>query len=187
MRGLLARLRTDPFEEIARDLYAAIVAQARRPEFYATLGVPDTLDGRFDLVVLHAFLVMRRLKAAGRDGRHLRQRLFDAMMADMDSSLRELGVADMGMAKRMKAMVGAFYGRVAAYDSALGLDAAALEQALRRNLYGTGNPTAAELVAMAAYVHRQNAALAAENAPDLLAGRVDFLPPSRLPAMPERR
>jgi cytochrome b pre-mRNA-processing protein 3 len=174
--GLLARFRADPYEEIARELYAGVVAQARRPEFYLAIGVPDSLDGRFDLVVLHAFLTMRRLKAAGRDGRHLSQLLFDVLMADMDASLREMGVADIGVAKRVRAMVGAFYGRVAAYDSALAQDEAALEEALRRNLYGTVNPTAAQLGAMAAYVRRQDAALAKGRTSELLAGRAGFAP-----------
>jgi cytochrome b pre-mRNA-processing protein 3 len=175
LRGLLARFRPDPFAELARDLYAAVVAQARRPELYRDMGVPDSLDGRFDLVVLHAFLAMRRLKAAGRDGRQLSQHLFDVLMADMDASLRELGVADIGVAKRVRAMVAAFYGRVAAYDSALAGDEAALEEALRRNLYGTVNPTAADLGAMAAYVRRQDAALAKHGA-GLMAGRAEFAP-----------
>ena len=86
----------------ARDLYGRIVDQARDPEYYASFGVPDTLDGRFDMLVLHAFLVIRRLQRGGDAGEALAQHLFDALIDDMDRSLREIGVGDLSVGKKVK-------------------------------------------------------------------------------------
>jgi len=164
-------------EQAVHSLYSAVVAQARLPDFYIRLGVPDTLDGRFELVVLHAFLVMRRLKR--RDGeaeaRTLSQALFDLMFADMDQSLREMGVGDMGVSKRIKQMVEAFYGRVTAYEEGLNAVGAVLEEGLKRNLYGTVEVPAG-LSEIAVYVRAQDAGLAATPTAALLEGRVDFAP-----------
>src|SRR6202042_1273633 len=95
--------------------YNICVAQARSPEFYSVLGVPDTVDGRFDLLVLHVALVMRKLGPEA----DIKQQLFDLMFADMDQSLREMGVGDMSIGKRIKPMIAAFYGRAQAYERAL--------------------------------------------------------------------
>ena len=99
-------------------LYAAAVAAAREPWFYQALGVPDTLDGRFDLVALHAFLLIHRLQAAPDPGPALAQAVFDAMFSDMDNNLREIGVSDLRVGKRVRAMWEAFHGRAKAYASA---------------------------------------------------------------------
>ncbi|MGB1548449.1 MAG: ubiquinol-cytochrome C chaperone family protein, partial [Alphaproteobacteria bacterium] len=99
-------------KQSARTLYTQIVAQARRKEFYTAGGVPDTLDGRFEMLALHAFLVLYRLKRLDAD--ELAQALFDMMFADMDENLREIGVGDLSVDKRVKRMVSAFYGRVVA-------------------------------------------------------------------------
>src|SRR5687767_4178845 len=132
--GLFMRgwLRPDAARKSAEELYAAAVAQARRPEFYASLGVPDTIDGRFELVALHTFLVLRRLKGQGQAA-EAGQALVDLFIQDMDASLRELGAGDLGVGRKVKAMAQAFYGRIAAYDSGLAGSAATLEAALRRN------------------------------------------------------
>lgn len=166
--------RRDPHEAAAMALYAALVVQARHPEFYTRLGVADTVDGRFDMVALHAFLVLRRLRRAGAAAAGLSQALFDIMFADMDQNLREMGVGDLGVGKKVKRMAEAFYGRVAAYDAGLDGDGAALEAALARNLYRGAVPDAGALAAMAAYMRRQDAALAGQDAAALLAGRVSF-------------
>ena len=165
--------------EAAEALYARIVAQGRRPAFYASLGVPDTLDGRFDLITLHAFLVLRRLKGERGETAALAQCLFDTLFGDMDSSLRELGAGDLGVAPRVKAMVRAFYGRIVAYEEAMARGDA-LDQALRRNLYGTTEPKAAQVAAMAAYLRREAEALVGQATGALLAGRVDFGEPPAL-------
>ena len=99
-------------------IYGMIVAKARDPLFYRDLGVPDTVDGRFDLILLHMWMVLRRLRrdAAGPDRA---QALFDRFCTDMDDNLREMGVGDLTVPKRMQAFGEAFYGRAAAYDQAL--------------------------------------------------------------------
>lgn len=120
----------------AEALYTRIVRQSRRQEFYADLDVPDTLDGRFDLITLHVFLVLRRLNAEGNSTENLGQALFDVMFMNMDASLREMGVGDLSVGKRIKKMASAFYGRVAAYDAPLlAGDCAGLSDAIARNLF----------------------------------------------------
>jgi cytochrome b pre-mRNA-processing protein 3 len=162
----------------AAALYRCIVEQGRQPGFFAWLGVPDTLDGRFETLALHAFLVLRRLKSDPRGTIGLSQALLDAFFADMDRSLRELGVADLGVGRRVKSMAQALYGRMQAYEKGLEERGdAGLQAALRRNLYGTvPMPRLADLAAMARYVRRQHEALAAQPLSELRAGCVDFLP-----------
>jgi cytochrome b pre-mRNA-processing protein 3 len=123
-------------------LYGSAVAAAREPFLYRSLGVADTLDGRFDLVCLHAFMLVRRLRREAAPGPALAQAVFDAMFSDMDVSLREMGVGDLSVGRRMRAMWEAFNGRALAYDAALATgDAAALETALMRNVWrGTPPP-----------------------------------------------
>lgn len=171
-------------EQTAHDLYVAVINQARRPVFYLEYGVPDSLDGRFDLIILHAFLIMRRLRAAGEgateaEARELAQVLFDLMFADMDQNLRELGVSDTSVGKRVKQMARAFYGRVAAYEEALAAGGSGLDDALRRNLYGTveGDLAPEPPAAMARYLMAQERHLAGPAGADLRAGRIDFLAP----------
>jgi cytochrome b pre-mRNA-processing protein 3 len=164
-------------ERVAFDLYAAVVEAARRPEFYTGLGVPDSVDGRFDLIVLHAHLAMRRLVGVpGEEAKALSQALFDLMFADMDHNLREMGVSDLGVGNKVKDMAKAFFGRAAAYDHALAADEAALRAALERNLYGTVAATPQHVAGMAAYVRRQLAHVEHQDAVALLEGRLDFAP-----------
>ena len=99
-------------------IYGMIVTQAREPLFYRDLGVPDTVNGRFDLLLLHLWMALGRLKSLP-DGAELSQALFDRFCIDMDDNLREMGVGDLTVPKRMQAFGEAFYGRVAAYDLAL--------------------------------------------------------------------
>jgi cytochrome b pre-mRNA-processing protein 3 len=172
---LLSRLIKNPAEAAPVErLYQAIVVQARTPAFYARLDVPDTLDGRFDMVALHVFLTLRRLKSEGEAGRALAQALCDRFFADLDRSLREMGAGDLGVGRRVKAMAQAFYGRVAAYEAALAGDDAALGQALERNLFGTVAPGPEPIGAMARYVRREAVALAAQPYAALAAGTIAF-------------
>jgi cytochrome b pre-mRNA-processing protein 3 len=120
-------------------LYGAIVAQARLPAFYADFGVPDTIHGRFDLIVLHLVLLLRRLansdgqRVAGRD---FGQRLFDTFCHDLDGNLREMGIGDLAVPKHMRRFGEAFYGRQAAYNAALDApDEGTFENALARNIF----------------------------------------------------
>ena len=169
--------RRNPHEEPARALYESVVAQARRPEFYSALGVPDTVDGRFDLVAMHTFLVLHRLKRDHPESADLGQSLFDTMFLDMDRSLRELGAGDLGVGRRVKQMAKGLFGRIAAYEAGLRGADDELEAALRRNLYGTVDPEAASVRAVAAYMRRQVDVLARHSSAELSAGELSFEDP----------
>jgi cytochrome b pre-mRNA-processing protein 3 len=165
----------------ARELYGQIVAAARQPAFYRALGVPDSVDGRFELIALHLFLVLHRLKHAGEPAAAaLAQSLFDTAFADMDASLREMGAGDLGVGRRVKQMATGFYGRAAAYEEGLA-GAADLDEALRRNLYGTVDPPPAALPAMARYLRNGAESLARQPVAALGEGKVEF-PAIVLPA-----
>ncbi|MBV8535133.1 MAG: ubiquinol-cytochrome C chaperone [Alphaproteobacteria bacterium] len=158
-------------------LYRATVEQARQPVFYSVYGVPDTLDGRFELIALHIFFVLHRLKAEGAAARQLSQDVFDTLFGDMDRSLREMGVADLGVGRRIRAMAEALYGRMAAYEAGLAAEDSVLAAALRRNLYGTvrdTEPPAAALPAVCGYVRAAVRALATQPLQRLAAGGVTF-------------
>lgn len=159
-------------------LYRAVAAQARLPVFYRCGGVPDSLDGRFDLLSLHLILLMRRLRGQGREGQAMQQALFDLLAADMDRNLREMGVGDTGISRRVKAMGEAYFGRYAAYDAALTLPVeaqqAALMTALDKNLYGTVPTESSQLQRMADYARATAAALAAQEDQTILSGKVTF-------------
>lgn len=132
-------------------LYGAIVAQAREPVFYRDLGVPDTVEGRFDFLVLHMHLVSERLAAAGEAGVLLGQELLDRFFEDMDASLREIGIGDLSVPKKMRTLAEAYLGRSASYGPAIaGGDETALAAAIARNVLGSENAeTAAPLAAYA--------------------------------------
>jgi cytochrome b pre-mRNA-processing protein 3 len=156
-------------------LYGMIVAQARTPCFYQDYAVPDTINGRFDLLVLHLVLVIERLN---RDPalKDLAQGLFDRFCADMDDNLREIGIADLKVPKEMRKMGEAFYGRAQAYRAALAAsDDAALVEALVRNIYGGMAPAAARL---AAYARQSLKDLEAQEASTFEAGKVRLPDPA---------
>jgi cytochrome b pre-mRNA-processing protein 3 len=124
------------FETSVRALYEAIVAAARHPELYAGYGVPDTIDGRYDMIVLHAVLVLERLKSVGEEGAQFSQRLTDLIFADMDRSLREMGVGDLSVGKKVRRMAEVFYGRARAYRPGLEThERDLLVDALARNVF----------------------------------------------------
>jgi cytochrome b pre-mRNA-processing protein 3 len=176
VRSLTERMaRRSRRREAGRALFAASVAQARQPQFYAELGVPDTLDGRFDLIVLHAVLVVRRVRRAGGEGGDTARAMVDTMFEDMDRSLRELGVGDLSVGRKVKAMARAFLGRAMAYEDGLAGNGPALEHALRRNVFGTTDPAPRAAAALASYVRRQDRHLAKLPDEGLLAGRLEFM------------
>jgi cytochrome b pre-mRNA-processing protein 3 len=153
----------------AEALYAAIVAAARRPKFYAELSVPDTVDGRFDMIVLHMFLVLRRLKD---ETPELCQNLTDTFFKDMDRSLREMGVGDLSVGKKVRKMAEAFHGRLNAYAKALGQGDTALAESLERNVYaGEANLHAPEL---ANWVRATEIILSTQETTKLTAAKVVF-------------
>ncbi len=157
-------------------LYTASVEAARDAVYYERLGVPDTLDGRFDLVGLFASLVIRRLCQFPAPGPALAQSVFDAMFADMDFNLREIGVGEMSVGKKVKVMWEAFHGRAQAYAASLDTaDEAGLAAALGRNVWrGIPPDGAAERLARATLA--QDRCLAGQDLPALLRGELRFLP-----------
>lgn len=140
--------------EIAARLHQALVAQARAPALYGPGRVPDTVEGRFEAITLHVALVLRRLRdEADPLAGALAQSLFDVLIDDLDAGLREIGVGDLVVGKKMRKMGAAFYGRAKAYDAALVSDEPqALTLALRRNLFVDADPDAATLEAARDYV-----------------------------------
>jgi cytochrome b pre-mRNA-processing protein 3 len=163
---ILARL-FKPKVNPAGPLYEAIVAAARQPWAYRDAQVPDTVDGRFDFLVLHLCLVLERL---GQEVPVFKQALIDHFCTDMDDNLRELGAGDLSVAKKVRHMAEALAGRFAAYEAAL--DRASMEQAIQRNVYGgKAGPGGAQLVA---YAIAARGLLQAQAVADLLAGKVRF-------------
>jgi cytochrome b pre-mRNA-processing protein 3 len=154
---------------LAERLLTVIVARARAQVFFEKFAVPDTLDGRFDLSVLHAWMVLERVSQLGK--RSLAQQLTDVLFASFDEGLRELGAGDIGMGRRMKQIANAFYGRLGAYRGAR--DEAALADALFRNIYRGARNRQPEAAALAHYV--QTAVVSLE-ASDISAGEADFGP-----------
>lgn len=124
-------------KEQAEKLYAAIVAQARQPLFYRDLAVPDTIDGRFDMILMHSFIVMLRLREDTTGSMQaLSQTLYDIMFVDMDRAIREMGIGDLSVGKHIRRMMKAFNGRMSAYENGLN-DSVEMKDAIRRNVYGT--------------------------------------------------
>ena len=173
------------FRRTSRDdsiaiLYGAIVAQARHPAFYQLYGVPDTANGRLEMIVLHTVAVLSRLEAEGGPARRLGQALFDHFCADMDANLREMGVGDMAVPRKMKAIAEAFYGRKRAYEVALAAPGREeLAAALARNVHGAA-ADAQSTERLAAYLREAVRRLAAIDGAVLLRGHVEFPDPVAL-------
>lgn len=175
-----ALFRKDPAVDAARALYAAAVEQARTPALYAGFAVPDTVEGRFEQVALHVYLIMRRLK--GEAGtKNVNQHLMDVMFQNMDDSLRELGVGDLVVGKKIRKLAENFYGRIGAYEQALKQDAGpgALAKALARNVYA--DEAAPQAEALAAYVRSAAESLAAQPAARIAGGIAVFPVPEPAP------
>lgn len=170
-----------PLRGTIEAIYGMIVTQTREPLFYRDLGVPDTVNGRFDLLVLHLWIALRRFKPL-QGGASLSQALFDRFCDDMDANLREMGVGDIVVPKRMRAFGEAFYGRVAAYDVALDQGQEPLAQALCKNiLNGEGIENARRL---AIYADKAMVSLAAIDDAALLAPAWTFPSPAEVGAEP---
>ncbi|HEX3809906.1 MAG TPA: ubiquinol-cytochrome C chaperone family protein [Rhizomicrobium sp.] len=133
----------------AAELFDALVRQSRLPEFYTALGVADTIDGRFDLLTLHAWLVLEWLKANGEG--ETAQALINRIFVSFDESLRDLGVGDIGIGHRVKKMADAFYGRLDAYSTVADEDA--LAAAIMRNIYRGDGQVSAAAHALAHYAN----------------------------------
>src|SRR5215813_610777 len=178
--------RTPRSDSIA-SLYGTIVAQARAPAFYQTYGVPDTANGRLEMIVLHAVLVLRRLGGERRPGATagpaFGQAIFDLFCQDMDANLREMGVGDLAVPRTMRRIGEAFYGRHAAYGTALDSDdPRALIEVLRRNVLDgrQGQGTDEEAERLARYVRAVMNVLAVQDIAELRQGKLGFPYPANL-------
>lgn len=161
-------------EKTTDELYDKIVAAARQPALYAHWGVPDTPLGRYEMISLHLFLVLHRLRGETGTVRDVAQNLTDRFFSDLDHSIRELGVGDLSVPKRMKKLARMFYGRVTAYDEALERsDAGQLAEALARNVR-PGEAPWAEAADLSRYALAAQASLAGQKLDDIAAGRVAF-------------
>lgn len=163
-----------------RRVYELIVAQARQPWFYADLEVPDTVEGRYDMIMLHCFMVFEKLAGAGSAADAFSQLVFDEFFKDMDRSLRELGVGDLSVGKKIRKMAEMFYGRSEVYRAALAKladdDRAQLKTALERNIYD-GAASASGLDQLAQYVVQLKDSLAGQQIDPILAGELNFPKP----------
>jgi cytochrome b pre-mRNA-processing protein 3 len=167
-------LRRDDRTANIEKLYGAIVAQARAPAFYAAYGVPDTMAARFDMLVLHVHLVVRRLMA-GTAGKEPARSLCERFFSDMDGNLRELGVSDLAVPRQMRGIAAAYYGRAKSYDEALqARGEAALAAALERNVFGKTGGGAERL---ARYVRLLETSLAVQAEAAVESGEIEFPKP----------
>ena len=172
---LLQRLfAAPPARGAGRALYAAAALQARRPEFYRAFGVTDTLEGRFELYSLHVALLLIRLKGQGQIAAETAQHLFDAYVRSLDDALREMGVSDVTVGKKMRKLGEAFYGRLKAYEDAIEAlpDLEALRTVLARTAFQERPGHDAE--ALAGYVARGAAWLQGQELQELLQGHVTW-------------
>src|SRR5215813_3862115 len=178
---ILRLFRRTPRDDSIASLYGTIVAQARAPAFYQSFGVPDTVDGRFEMVVLHTVLLLRRLNAGPEPTRELGQAIFDLFCRDMDANLREMGVGDLAVPRAMRQIGEAFYGRQAAYAGALAADdAAALVEALARNVFGPERALGAARLAV--YVREAVRHLASQDGAAIGRGELAFPDPAAVEA-----
>jgi cytochrome b pre-mRNA-processing protein 3 len=171
--------RSPQNDSIAR-LYGAIVAQARLPHFYESVGVPDSVAGRFEMVVLHLVLVLRWLKSQGDPIHGMGQGLFDRFCQDMDDNLREMGVGDLAVPRQMRGIGGAFYGRQAAYEAALATrDDDALVATVARNIFGhEGKQHHCGAVQLANYLQTAWSNLGLQTADGVLRAGIKFPDPN---------
>lgn len=158
--------RKKPREAFAAALYSRTAEQAREPLLFEACGIPDTLDGRFDALALHAALMIDRLRREP-DGEGLAQAFFDAMFRHLDLTLREIGVQDLGVGRRIKVMAEGLHGRALAYREALAGGTTYLSDVLRRNAYGGRSPDDAEVERLEAHVRGYAARLARTSRSDL--------------------
>jgi cytochrome b pre-mRNA-processing protein 3 len=174
----LFRRRSRP-DTISR-LYGMIVAQARLPIFYRDYAVPDTVNSRFDMVVLHLSLFLHRLRSEPRL-KALGQAVFDVFCADMDGNLREIGIGDLSVPKEMRRIGAAFYGRIQAYWGALASEKASdLTDALLRNVYSAVPAEAASVGRLAAYIQVAVGHLAKQEASEFASGEITFPDPAAI-------
>ena len=160
--------------DAAAKLYGDLVAHARSPEFYLSFGVPDSELGRFEMICLHSYLLFRRLGRTDNAGKDLSQSVHDLMFADLDQTLREQGIGDMGIGKRVKELARNLYGRIEAYEAGAAGGTVELADALRRNLYASTAASDEQVMTMIGYIRGAVEKLDAQLTSDIMAGRVVF-------------
>ncbi|NWJ22825.1 ubiquinol-cytochrome C chaperone family protein [Rhizobium sp. RM] len=144
--------------------YTVLTSAARTPEFYLDMGVPDTVMGRFEMLAAVMILYFRRTKTSDVSGQEIAQEIVDAFFQDLDHSMRELGIGDQGVPKRMKKFAGMFYGRLESYAAALDAsDSAALAAALKRNIYPQSDEAAPDMMALAQWMMKASDVLSAQS------------------------
>ncbi len=176
---MLNRLfRQNPAYAAGQALYAAAAAKARDPAFYAAAHAPDTVEGRFELYMIHVILIVLRLRGHGARAQETSQVMFDAFLRGLDDAMREMGVGDLSVGKKMRKLGEAFYGRAKAYASAVDAPAE-LTPLVRRTLYADqeGEGADADAAVVAGYVARAHLALAAQPLEALLEGRATLAEP----------
>lgn len=151
--------RQRPDERQGDALYALAVEQARQPDFYTSLGVTDQIDARFELYTLHVLILFLRLKGDGERGEVAAQRLFDTYISSLDNTLRELGVGDVSVGKKMRKLGESLYGRMSAYEGPLRADdVETLSVSLAKNVYESADAATGHALARYAVASRQNLA-----------------------------
>ncbi len=168
---ILSLFKSGKQKKAVRELYLAIAASSRAESLYGELAIPDTVEGRFESLSLHVSLVLRRLKELPPPALETSKILVDLFFEDMDGALRQLGVSDVSVGKKIKVLAQAFYGRAKALDAAFHPDASDkdLESALTRNVLGIQDGSAATGAALADYVRRAAASLGQQDLNAMLA------------------
>ena len=162
-------------------LYGAIVAQARLPVFYRDYGVPDTVNGRLEMILIHTFLLSRRSRPGAADLQRIGQAVFDLFCDDMDANLREMGVGDLAVPKQMRRIGEAFYGSARAYEAALDAnDLPALSEAVLRNVFGDEGQRREGAQRLANYIKAADSELSGLPDADLYQGRIGFPDPGSI-------
>ncbi len=171
---IMSFFRKDAALEAGEALYAAAVEQARSAPLYADFGAPDTVEGRFEMIVIHVYLILRRLREDTPKAKKTRQKLFDVMFQNMDDSLRELGVGDLSVGRKIRTMAENFYGRIKAYEETLTSKAAEHDMAksLGRNVYGDEDAKGAR--DLAKYVIKAAEFIETQPAARIVGGIVQF-------------
>lgn len=160
----------DPYQIPAHEAYVALVDQARKPFFYQECAVSDTLDGRFDVIVLHIFMLTQRLK---NESPEFIRAVWEVFFSDMDRSLREMGASDTGIGKRVKKMAQAFYGRIDSYEKTVA-NAAEFKESLTRNLYRGEAVEEKQISSLVSYVSRNLEHLKKQDVQQIIKGDLSF-------------
>ena len=159
----------------AHEIYGSIVAQSRKPVFYATWNIPDTIEGRFEVLVMHMALFIHRMDQIGPDGASFGQLVAEAFIDDLDGSFREMGVGDLAVPKRMKAASEAYLGRLLTYNGALkNKNRAELVIGISRNMINDENRETAQVDALADYMLRSSDRLGTQELDQVLSGQLVF-------------